>query len=716
MNKLKNITIIAFVALCIGSCSEDFLKEVDTTKRDTDFLNTPEGLKTYAAGLPAALHMQSAHESCIAHFQIGTDEFQLGGDESQEYWNNYNDRLTAYIASRAGLNDVDPGVLWDDTYVYLAAENLVIAKAPTVLADDPALNAILGAAYFMRAWNHFNLVQQWGDVPMMDKFIEGFTRDFPKEQKQVVLQFVIDDFQQAYNLLDNPTARVTGKIYKDAAAHYLAKALLYRQSEINANFNSSTKADDLSKALSLCDEVIRNRTLAPNYADMHNFKKDNDPDVEGLSEIILSASHGVQQISSDPQNYVAMFYISLYQNWSGMVRDIGGGREYQRLRATDYSMDVFDRVNDSRFWKSFRTTQSMNNAGKRSGQLDPTLTPPNRTPQVNGQVAVMHIINRADDYARFESTVDKDGYHFPGGQAGRYPLLIRMDNGAGVWDTVRCPKTNNVVPNVIPRYRTIIEDKYPTGTPLEGKYYGYQTPATSNAAPSSGCTFPTLNKFLDGTRPAVGSNGLGTRDFVNARLGETYLIAAEVKVRQGDYPGALVYINKIRERAAYKTGENREAYVDGGQAFHLVRPNDTPVSSFSNLNTYYISNNIPVTTAATDLTINGINPLPAEDEAVIAKLNITGDFDRMLCLILNERTRELCGELQRWHDLARTKTLLQRTLAYNQDAINEKNKSGNGLQEHHYLRPIPQRYLDAIWKDGHALTSEEKKALQNPGY
>jgi hypothetical protein len=83
----------------------------------------------------------------------------------------------------------------------------------------------------------------------------------------------------------------------------------------------------------------------------------------------------------------------------------------------------------------------------------------------------------------------------------------------------------------------------------------------------------------------------------------------------------------------------------------------------------------------------------------------------MLCLVLNERTRELTGEMQRWTDLARTKTLVKRAYAFNDDVA-----YSNTLAEHHLVRPIPQAFLDQIWKDGHALTADEKQALQNPGY
>ena len=66
-------------------------------------------------------------------------------------------------------------------------------------------------------------------------------------------------------------------------------------------------------------------------------------------------------------------------------------------------------------------------------------------------------------------------------------------------------------------------------------------------------------------------------------------------------------------------------------------------------------------------------------------------------------------ELVRWVDLARTKTLLSRVKAFNEDAA-------VNIQERHYLRPIPQQFLNTLQKDGKALTADEKQAMQNPGY
>ena len=76
-----------------------------------------------------------------------------------------------------------------------------------------------------------------------------------------------------------------------------------------------------------------------------------------------------------------------------------------------------------------------------------------------------------------------------------------------------------------------------------------------------------------------------------------------------------------------------------------------------------------------------------------------GDVD--LALILDERARELIGEINRWMDLKRTGTLLSRVLEYNPHAA-----LNSAIAEKHHLRPIPQAEIDA----------SGKTISQNPDY
>jgi hypothetical protein len=80
-------------------------------------------------------------------------------------------------------------------------------------------------------------------------------------------------------------------------------------------------------------------------------------------------------------------------------------------------------------------------------------------------------------------------------------------------------------------------------------------------------------------------------------------------------------------------------------------------------------------------------------------LVVSSDVD--LDFILDERARELYGEMHRWYDLKRTGTLLERVRLYNPPA------SGN-IEEMHLVRPIPQTQLDRVTNPG--------DFQQNPGY
>jgi hypothetical protein len=160
----------------------------------------------------------------------------------------------------------------------------------------------------------------------------------------------------------------------------------------------------------------------------------------------------------------------------------------------------------------------------------------------------------------------------------------------------------------------------------------------------------------------------------------------------------LINVNKIRQRAAYHANEFRNPQTwkfDGGTAGD-------------------VSDTYPNMIATPALFTTN-----APSELYPTTVNTTGE--RFIHFILNERTRELCGELYRWEDLARTETLYQRVNqsngTYVKDGVTYKyNPDATSIQPHHKLRPIPTQQIELVTLNGAALTTEQKKAYQNPGY
>ena len=166
--------------------------------------------------------------------------------------------------------------------------------------------------------------------------------------------------------------------------------------------------------------------------------------------------------------------------------------------------------------------------------------------------------------------------------------------------------------------------------------------------------YPTLKKYFStAARPNNDANIASMRPFIVYRFAETYLIAAEAALKLGNTAGATDLLNVVRTRAAANSGAVA---------------------------------NMTASTAG-DLSARGID------------------------YILDERTRELCGEQMRWMDLVRTGKLIERVKLFN----NVPARSGAEIpnpQPHHLLRPIPQGQIDASIDP----TQDDLKYPQNAGY
>ncbi len=182
----------------------------------------------------------------------------------------------------------DVAVLWDNMYGNINSANILIKNVPQFYDGDNK-NTRLGEGYFMRAFDYFKLVKQFGGVPLKLEPSETIQEEFARNSKKEVYDQIIKDFIQAYDLLPT-TAAETGRITKWAAAHFLAKAYLFRASEINDDFNSATKTEDLENAIKYADLVINSgsHTLATNFSDLWNFTTPDGAN-EINKEVILAA-------------------------------------------------------------------------------------------------------------------------------------------------------------------------------------------------------------------------------------------------------------------------------------------------------------------------------------------------------------------------------------------------------------------------------------------
>lgn len=648
MNTAKKIYIgcATILLVFVTSCGEDFLDEELTTSYSTEYFETEEGLNALAVSLYANIRYHFAYEWAYGFTNYGTDEFSTGTDLTSEMWNTYDSRLAPYVTGAANSNYPDPMQLWTNMYFGINNANILLGNAD-YFTDEDLKSKCLGEAYFLRGYDYLRLVEQFGGVILSLKASTGVQRYYTRSSAEESIASIISDLTEAYDLLPEDEFRGKGTFTKPLAANMLAKALLLRCSERNDDWNADYINADLEKIITLTDYVIETRPLADDYRDLWNWTG-VDCDAEMLDEILMAAQYNADASTEGRyKNRTFCYPIAKYSDLPMMTRTVAGGLDYQRLRTTEYGCNLYDRINDSRFWKSFKTKYRVNSASDNNYGIE------------DGNLGIIYIINDKDDDRFIVDSMGVGSYYFV--------------------DTA----TNIVVPNAFVNY---------AGGEWVAQKYGNNR-------------FVPLSKYEDGSRTALKAQG--NRDGVLARTGETYLIKAEALVRQGKYTEAIKVVNVLRARAEYSEGELREYHTDGSQA---AGGSDESYDAYSNRNSYYESNNIEYTTAASDLQIESYTNLPDVDEAILDSLGVSGDYDRMLHFILNERSRELYGEYLRWVDLSRTETLVLRASTFNAEAA-------ENIQDYHCLRPIPQEFIDGLLhEDGSELTEEEQDEMQNPGY
>lgn len=654
----KNIKwmVAGISLLAIASCKK-FIKEELVTTLTEDYYKTDVGLEDLVKSAYASLQWKFTGEQSYCMSNFGTDEFREGDQFNNVRYNDYD----------ANLNSQDPFVdgLWTNNYAGIRRCNQGIEMiaaysngASTLLGTQAKKDARIAELKALRAFYYFQLLQQLGGVPLVLSVPKAPQYEFPRATEAAVYSQIIADLKDAGPGLPWRQTTERGRISRAMAYHYLAKVYLTRGSAVTEA--RGQKSTDMDSAIYFANDVIVNsgHALEADYGNLFSAAYPDGAiaplgeigtaplsskakiDANNASnEIIFAAQFSSNLNLAGLNNQTHLFYPTQYDaGMPGMVRDFFNGRPFRRLRPTDYTIDIFDKINDSRFFKTFQTVFYRNVAYSTTETFAKFTAANAPNPSLIGKPRVM-----------------------PGDTAAIF--IVNPSN---------LPLLTSQIAAM--RYYAVFARNKQT------------TVGGTITSDFNGNKYLSMIKFSDPIRLTTTNNeARGIRNGTFARLAETYLIIAEAYGRKGDYTSALNYVNILRNRAAYKANETRSPQIWQ----YMGGPNNLNATA---------SNNLATTTLFTTNAASELYPA-----------TVVSTSDRFIHFMLNERTRELCGEFYRWEDLVRTETLYDRTKLYNPDIT-------TSFATYHKRRPIPYLQMISQQINGRPMTQAELAAYQNPGY
>ncbi len=223
-NKTK-IILLLFVSLILGTtgCNDEWLEP-----QPLSFF-APENVMVDAKGMYAAL---TACERNMRYEWYGdgtpiitellfSEVCVEGTTDKPGPAQNMNIQITPTSQLNNGdFNKI--GWYWYEGYKGIKYANVVIDRIDDATYKDEAeRNAVLGSAYFHRAFRYYRLTQQFGDVPFIGQEITAPKLDFYSTEREVILRKIQKDMEFAAQWCTDAADR--GRVTKGAAAHLLTK-------------------------------------------------------------------------------------------------------------------------------------------------------------------------------------------------------------------------------------------------------------------------------------------------------------------------------------------------------------------------------------------------------------------------------------------------------------------------------------------------------------
>ena len=264
----------------LSSCDDNLELENPNQKTTSSFWKTSDDLESGVATIYNTL----VDNNNAGYWEIQAMQLKENRTENFVARNDVPDRYAvSYFKNDAGTGV--PREIFKALYIGIFRANQVINYAPQIQGiDETKREQLLAEATFLRGLNYFNLVNEFGAVPITTALVESQSDYFKSKSTEAeVWSQVIADFQFAANsaLPENYPTALKGRVTKNAAIAFLGKTYLY--------LKDYAKAEEQFNKL-VNNEATNGYGLVDNYAELFDGKHENSK--ESVFEIQFSRVGG----------------------------------------------------------------------------------------------------------------------------------------------------------------------------------------------------------------------------------------------------------------------------------------------------------------------------------------------------------------------------------------------------------------------------------------
>lgn len=226
INKAVWSSVAVLTVMLMGSCKKTFLTpEPLSFYTPENTFNTPEGLKSTLVACERNLRSEWFGDGAPIITQNIFSEVAIEGTTDKS---GPAQDMNLQITPTANLNSTDfnrIGWYWIEGYKGIKYANTAITyiDLPAWKSEEEK-NAVLGAAYFHRAYRYYMLTHEFGDIPTVMKEVTKPKVDFYSVKREVILQRMKKDLEFAEQWV--PVNAAGGEVTKGAISHLLTKVNL----------------------------------------------------------------------------------------------------------------------------------------------------------------------------------------------------------------------------------------------------------------------------------------------------------------------------------------------------------------------------------------------------------------------------------------------------------------------------------------------------------